>query len=221
MEMTPERWAATERYAAEVFGEEDVVLQGISAAAAAAGLPDIAVSAEEGRLLMILTSMTPGRLAVEVGALGGYSGTWIARGLAPDGRLITIEVDRRHADVAEAAFRAAGLADRVELRRGAALDLLPGLAEELGPASVDLAFIDAHKIEYPDYFRLLEPLIAPGGLFLADNVYGTGGAWIDQAGSDPDMAAIDRFNRLVVGHPDFEAVAVPIRTGLLIARRRE
>lgn len=221
MEMTPERWAATERYAAEVFGEEDVVLQGISAAAAAAGLPDIAVSAEEGRLLMILTSMTPGRLAVEVGALGGYSGTWIARGLAPDGRLITIEVDRRHADVAEAAFRAAGLADRVELRRGAALDLLPSLAAELGPASVDVAFIDAHKIEYPDYFRLLEPLIAPGGLFLADNVYGTGGGWIDQAGSNPDMAAIDRFNRLVVGHPDFEAVAVPIRTGLLIARRRE
>jgi predicted O-methyltransferase YrrM len=187
MEMTPERWAATERYAAEVFGEEDVVLQGISAAAAAAGLPDIAVSAEEGRLLMILTSMTPGR----------------------------------HADVAEAAFRAAGLADRVELRRGAALDLLPSLAAELGPASVDVAFIDAHKIEYPDYFRLLEPLIAPGGLFLADNVYGTGGGWIDQAGSNPDMAAIDRFNRLVAGHPDFEAVAVPIRTGLLIARRRE
>lgn len=221
MEMTPERWTATERYAAEVFGQEDDALRSIAEAARSAGLPPIAVSAEEGRLLMILASLTRGRLAVEVGALGGYSGTWLARGLAPSGRLITIEADPRHADVTEAAFRTAGIADRVEVRRGRALTVLPGLAEELGSESVDVAFVDAEKVEYPDYFRLLEPLIAPGGLYLADNVYGTGGSWIDEPYGNPGIAAIDEMNRMVAGHPAFDSVAVPIRTGLLIARRRE
>jgi predicted O-methyltransferase YrrM len=220
MEMTPERWTATERYAAEVFGQEDDTLRSIAEAARSAGLPPIAVSAEEGRLLMILASLTQGRLAVEVGALGGYSGTWLTRGLHPSGRLITIEADPGHADVAEAAFRTAGIADRVEVRRGRALAVLPGLAEELGPESVDVAFVDAEKVEYPDYFRLLEPLIAPGGLYLADNVYGTGGSWIDGADGNPGIAAIDRMNRMVARHPGFEAVAVPIRTGLLIAHKR-
>ena len=219
MEMTPSRWEATERYAAEVFGHEDDVLRSIAAAARAASLPPIAVSAEEGRLLMILASLTPGRLAVEVGALGGYSGTWLTRGLADSGRLITIEADPHHADVAEAAFRSAGIADRVEVRRGRALQVLPGLVRELGPESVDVAFVDAEKVEYPDYFRMLEPLIASGGLFLADNVYGTGGSWIDDPDGNPGMAAIDEMNRMVAAHPDFEAVAVPIRTGLLIARK--
>lgn len=219
MEMTPVRWEATERYATQVFGQQDDVLRSIAEAAREAGLPPIAVSAEEGRLLMILTSLTRGRLAVEVGALGGYSGTWLARGLDPSGRLITIEAEAHHADVAEAAFRTAGIADRVEVRRGRALDVLPGLARELGPESVDVAFVDAEKVEYPDYFRLLEPLIAPGGLFLADNVYGTGGYWIDEPASNPGIAAIDEMNRMVAGHPGFDAVAVPIRTGLLIARK--
>ena len=99
MEMTPERWRATETYAASVFGRQDGVLEAAREAARSSGLPDIAVSPEEGRLLMILASLTPGRLAVEVGTLGGYSGIWITRGLAADGRLITIEVDRRHAEV--------------------------------------------------------------------------------------------------------------------------
>ncbi|HSM02022.1 MAG TPA: O-methyltransferase [Acidimicrobiia bacterium] len=220
MEMTPARWEATERYASEVFGHHDEVLRSIAASAQEEGLPPIAVSAEEGRLLMILASLTRGRLAVEVGSLGGYSGTWLTRGLDPAGRLITIEADAHHADVAEAAFRTAGIADRVEVRRGRALDVLPGLAEELGPESVDVVFVDAEKVEYPDYFRLLAPLVTPGGLYLADNVYGTGGYWIDRPAANPGIAAIDEMNRMVAGHRDFEAVAVPIRSGLLIARKR-
>jgi len=219
--MTPQRWNATERYAADVFGQEDEVLRAIAEATRSAGLPPISVSAEEGRLLMILASLTPGRLAVELGSLGGYSGTWLARGLDPAGRLITIEADPHHADVAESAFRTAGIAHQVEVRRGRALAVLPGLADELGPESVDVAFVDAEKVEYPDYFRLLEPLIAPGGLYLADNVYGTGDSWIDEPDGNPGIAAIDEMNRMVAGNARFEAVAIPIRTGLLIARRRE
>lgn len=218
MEMTPARWRATEAYSAEVFGRQDGVLEEARAAAAEAGLPDIAVTPDVGRLLMILASLTRGRLAVEVGTLGGYSGIWLTRGLAPGGRLITIEMDSRHAGVAQEQFDRAGLSDRIEVRIGAALQVLPALAEELGPGSVDVAFIDAAKEEYPEYFALLRPLIAPGGLLLADNVYGAAGSWIDRI-DRPGIAAVDRMNRLVAAAPEFEAVAVPIRAGLLIARR--
>jgi predicted O-methyltransferase YrrM len=218
MDLTPERWRATEQYLAEVFGSQDEILAAAVAEAAAGGLPPIAVSAEVGRLLMILTSMTPGRLAVELGTLGGYSGTWIARGLAEDGRLITVDADHHHADVAQRQFDRAGLADRVEIRRGRALEVLDDLEGELGADSVDVAFIDAEKVEYPEYARRLRPLIAPGGLLIADNVLGTGGTWIDDL-THPGMAAVDNMNRMVAAWPDFETVIVPLRQGVLVARR--
>jgi predicted O-methyltransferase YrrM len=181
--------------------------------AVSAGLPPIAVSPDVGRLLHILTSMTQGRLAIEVGTLGGYSGIWIARGLAPDGRLITIEYQPTHADFARAQFERAGVGDRVEIRQGPGRSVLEDLASELDPVSVDLMFIDATKSEYSDYFTTARPLIAVGGLVVADNVYGTGEGWIDEGhGTDP-------FNRLIATDPDFEAVAFPLREGVLIGRR--
>lgn len=218
MDMTPERWAATQEYIHDVFGAEDQELRSASDRARAEGLPPIAVNAELGRLLMILTATTPGRLAVELGTLGGYSGTWIARGLAPDGRLVTVEAEPHHAAVAEEQFARAGLADRVEVRRGRALEVLAELAGEVPPGSVDVAFVDADKTEYPQYALGLRPLIASGGLFLADNVLGTGSAWIDNT-SNPGMAAVDEMNRMVAAWDDFESVIVPLRQGLLISRR--
>lgn len=225
MEMTPERWNATRDYLSEVFGSQDEQLRTLTPRAVAAGLPDIAVSADVGRLLTILAGTTGGgrgaRVAVEVGTLAGYSAIWMARGLAPGGRLITIESEPRHADFAEAEFRRAGLAEAVEVRRGKALDLLPELASALGPGSVDLVFLDAMKREYPDYFRLVRPLIASGGLLVADNVLGSHTWWIDEpAGRNPDRDAVDRFNRQVASDPDFDTAAVPLREGVLIARRR-
>lgn len=220
MEMTEARWRYTTGYSREVFGGQDDHLAGLMAQAVAAGLPDIAVSADVGRLLMILTSTTGGALALELGTLGGYSGIWIARGLAPGGRLVTVEIDPASADFAEKQFERAGVADRVEVRRGAALDVLPELARGLGPGSVDVVFIDAVKSEYPDYWKLVRPLVAPGGFVLADNVYGGGSWWIDDA-DDPQRRAVDRFNRMVAGDPEFEAVALPIREGVLIARRSD
>lgn len=218
MDMTPGRWRATEQYLADVFGSQDEILAAAVTEATAAGLPPIAVSGEVGRLLMILTSMTPGRLAVELGTLGGYSGTWIARGLAEDGRLITVDADDHHADVAQRQFDRAGLADRVEIRRGRALEVLDELVGELGTGTVDVAFIDAEKVEYPEYARRLRPLIAPGGLLIADNVLGTGGTWIDDL-THPGMAAVDDMNRMVSAWPEFESVIVPLRQGVLVARR--
>jgi caffeoyl-CoA O-methyltransferase len=223
--MTPARWDATRDYLLDVFGAQDEQLKTLTPRAVAAGLPDIAVSADVGRLLMLLTAMTGGgrgaRRALELGTLAGYSGIWIARGLAASGTLITIESEPRHADFAEREFERAGLSRSVEIRRGRATSLLPALAQELGAGALDFVFIDAVKREYPDYFRLLRPLIAPGGLLVADNVLGSQSWWIDErAGTNPDRDGADRFNRLVADDPDFEAVAVPLREGVLIARRR-
>jgi caffeoyl-CoA O-methyltransferase len=211
--MTPERWTFLGEYADDVFGRYDEHLAGLMGRAVEAGLPAISVSADVGRLLKILVSMTEGKLALELGTLAGYSAIWIARGLAPDGKLITIEYNDDHADFAEQEFETAGVTEHVEIVRGAALDVLPDLAERLGPASVDFAFVDAVKREYVDYFRLIKPLMKAGGLLVADNVYGTGAGWIDEG------HGTDEFNRLIAADPDFDAVATPMREGVLIARR--
>lgn len=211
--MTPERWSFISEYGRDVFGEYDEHLMGLMGRAVAAGLPPIAISADVGRLLKILVSMTDGKLALELGTLGGYSGIWIARGLAVDGRLVTVEVDDRHADFAESEFETAGVADKVEVVRGAALEVLPELTRRFGPGSLDFVFIDAVKSEYVEYFHQIKPLLRHGGLLVADNVYGTGAGWIDEG------HGTDEFNRLVAGDSDFDAVATPMREGVLIARR--
>jgi caffeoyl-CoA O-methyltransferase len=211
--MTPETWDFINDYSRDVFGAQDEHLGGLMDEAVAAGLPAIAVGPDVGRLLMILTSLTRGRLAIEVGTLGGYSGIWIARGLAPNGRLITIEYEPRHADFAERQFEMAGVSDRVELRRGAGLEILPELSRELMPGSVDVLFLDAIKSEYTGYFEIARSLLAVGGLVIADNVYGTGSGWIDEG------RGTDEFNRRIAADPDFESVAFPLREGVLVGRR--
>jgi caffeoyl-CoA O-methyltransferase len=129
--------------------------------------------------------------------------------------LITIEIEERHAEFARRQFEAAGVSERVEIRLGAGIEVLEALVSELEPGSVDVLFIDAVKHEYPDYFAIARPLIAPGGLVLADNVYGTGAGWIDEG------HGTDAFNRLIAADPDFVSVAVPLRQGVLIARRSD
>jgi predicted O-methyltransferase YrrM len=219
MDMTADRWDYISRYVDDVFGNEDDTLRTATAEAMAEGLPQIAVSASVGRLLLMLTRASGGHLAVELGTLGGYSGTWIARGLDDGGHLITVEADAHHADVASRQFERAGLADKVEIRRGRALDVLDGLAAELAESSLGLAFVDAQKVEYPEYARRLRPLIAPGGFYVADNVLGTGGTWIGDLEHE-GVAAIDAHNRMVAGWEDFDSVIVPLRQGVLVARRR-
>lgn len=231
MEMTPERWARTGAYLCEVFGREDGALAAVGARAREAGLPDIAVDAAVGRLLTLLCATTNGgrgaRLALELGTLAGYSGVWIARGLAPGGRLITVEPEQAHAGVARGTFESCGVADRVEVRRAFALEEIARWAREFGPASIDFAFLDAVKTEYPAYFEGLRDMIAPGGLIVADNTLG-GSWWIDETGArsspDPEKRetrdAVDRFNRMVAADSAFETACAPLREGVLIARRR-
>jgi caffeoyl-CoA O-methyltransferase len=213
MAMTPERWEFLTEYAVEVFGDEGPHLSGLMDRAAETGLPRIAISADVGKLLQILVAMTPAKVTVELGTLAGYSAIWIARGLANGGKLYTIEATDAHADFAEGEIERAGFSDRIEVLRGTALDVLPGLGERLGTFSVHFAFIDAVKREYVDYFETLKPMIAHGGVIVADNVYATGQGWIDEG------HGTDEFNRVVAADPDFDAVAIPMREGLLIARR--
>lgn len=224
MSMTPERWQETHDYIAEVHGAQDEFMARLSARAIEAGLPDISVGPEMGRLLMILTSLSGAgqgaEVVVEVGTLAGYSALWMARGLAPSGRLITCEPNDTHADFAERAIRDAGESGRIEVRREPGLEALPRLLSELGEASVDVVFLDAVKREYPDYLPHARRLVKPGGLLLADNALGVRSYWItDPPGENPDRDALDRFNREVAAAEELESVAVPLRQGLLIARR--
>lgn len=219
MDMTPERWNATTEYLSAVFGDPDEQTRTLMQRAVAAGLPDIAVDASVGRLLTLLAKTISAKTIVEVGTLAGYSGIWLARGLSEGGRLYTIEYETKHANFARAEFTTAGLADRAEVIEGAGLDVLPTLAERLGPGSVDVLFLDAVKTEYPDYLEAALPMLRPGALLLADNALGGGGWWIDEpAGTSDSLDAVNALNKQIARDPRFDAACVPIREGVLIAR---
>ncbi|MEO1007871.1 MAG: class I SAM-dependent methyltransferase [Planctomycetota bacterium] len=223
--MTPDRWRHTCDYLDGVFGhppnQPDEFMAGLMPRAVAAGLPDIAISASVGRLLLLLGRLVDARLIVEVGTLAGYSGIWLARGLAEGGRLLTIEPEAAHADFAERAFDDAGVGDRVEIIRGYGTPELERLAAE-HPAGVDIVFLDAIKSEYPDYLPHATAMLRPGGLLVADNMLGGGSSWWidDEPGSSDSRDAADAVNRLVAVDERYEACCLPIREGVLVARKR-
>lgn len=220
-------WDATQEYVRTVFGAQERAMEELMPRAVRAGLPAISVDASVGRLLALLCSMTNGgkgaALALELGTLAGYSAIWIARGLqkSPPGRLITLEPEAAHAEFAEQAIAEAGCADRVRVRRAPALEEIPRLRREFGDESLDFVFVDAVKTEYLDYFRALRPMLRRGGLFVADNVLGAGWWITDAPGTDGSRDAVDGFNRAVAADEEFQTVCVPLREGLLVARRRE
>lgn len=169
-------------------------------------------------MLHFLVRTTPARRVLEVGTLGGYSAAWMARALAPGGHLYTVELDAAHADFAESALAELGLAERVTVVRGAALEVLPGLLARVeGP--LDVVFVDAVKTEYAAYLAAVRGRLAPGSLFLADNVLGTNSWWVTEPGSAA-RDAMDAFNRSLAQDADFDVCAVPAREGVLLARRR-
>lgn len=219
-EMTPQRWTYTCDYLDETFGREDEHLKTLMPQAIERGVPPIAVSASVGRMLLVLCRMVGARRVVEVGALAGYSTTWLARGLSEGGQVITIEPEPLHADVTREGLERAGLGERVRIERSTGLEALPRLVEELGEGSVDVVFLDAIKSEYPDYLPFARKLLRPGGLLIADNTLGGGDWWIDaKDGENESRDAVVRFNASVAGDSGFEAFCVPIREGVLVARR--
>jgi predicted O-methyltransferase YrrM len=174
----------------------DAVLEAALRASEAAGLPAINVSPPQGKLLHLLARLIGARAILEIGTLGGYSTIWLARALPADGRLVTLEADARHAEVARANVAHAGLALVVDLRVGRALETLPQLASE-GLDPFDLFFIDADK----------ERLSRPGSVIIVDNVV-RGGAVTDAASEDPRVKGVRRFNEMLAAEPRVSATVI-------------
>ncbi len=155
--MTDRIWTDVDHYITGLFLEADPALDAALAASAAAGLPEIAVSPAQGKMLHLLARAIGARRILEIGTLGGYSTIWLARALPPGGTLVTLEIDATHADVARQSVAHAGAADRVDLRLGPALETLPTLASE---APFDLIFIDADKGGYTDYLEWVDQAVS-------------------------------------------------------------
>jgi predicted O-methyltransferase YrrM len=193
--MTTEQWTAVDHYLMDLFVLPDPALEAALQASAAAGLPAINVTPNQGKLLMLLARLQQARTILEIGTLGGYSTIWLARALPSTGRLITLESDPKHADIARANLARAGLAGIVEVRLGQALQTLPQLASE-GRGPFDLIFIDADKPSYPDYLAWSLKLSRRGSLIIADNVVRKG-AVVDAASRDPVIQGVRRFNEML------------------------
>jgi predicted O-methyltransferase YrrM len=204
--MTSELWTAFDRYITDQLLPADPVLEAALAASAAAGLPTIQVSPAQGKMLLLLARGMRARTILELGTLGGYSTIWLGRALPEDGQLVTLEFEPKHAEVARANLARAGLASRVEVRVGRALDLLPKVADE-GRGPFDLIFIDADKVSYPAYLPWALRLARPGSLIIADNVVRQG-AVANPTSTDANVQAVRRFTELVAAEPRLSATTI-------------
>jgi predicted O-methyltransferase YrrM len=206
MSQEQEQWKAVDEYIQSMLLESDPVLEAALEASAAAGLPSIQVSPTQGKLLHLMAKGQDARKILEIGTLGGYSTIWLARALPRRGQLITLEVQSRHAEVARANLAHAGLASVVELRLGAALNLLPQLLKEnRGP--FDLIFIDADKPAYTEYLAWALKLSRAGTVIIADNVVRKGGV-ADPNNSDADVQGIRRFYEALKREKRVSATAI-------------
>jgi caffeoyl-CoA O-methyltransferase len=180
--------------------------------------PDAAemqVSQDEAALIGMLVRLVGARTAVEVGVFTGYSGLCIARALQPGGRLLACDVSEEWTSVARRYWERAGVADRIDLRIGPALDTLRTLSPD---PVIDIAFVDADKTGYPDYYAELVPRLRPGGLLVLDNVL-LGGRVLDPAHEGAAAQAVRRLNDTVVADERVESVMLPVRDGVTLARR--
>jgi predicted O-methyltransferase YrrM len=204
--MDYEMWSAVEDFISGTLVRHDEALEAAVRASDAAGLPAIQVSPPQGKLLHLLAKTIDAKTILEFGTLGGYSTIWMARALPAGGRLITLEAEPRNAEVAGQNIARAGLGEVVDLRVGAALDLLPGLAAE-GAGPFDLTFIDADKVHTPDYFAWALERTRPGGLIVADNVV-RGGTLAEADSDDTTTVAQRRLHEEVAADPRIIATTI-------------
>jgi len=197
-------WDAVDGYFNAALIPPDVALDQALERSQAAGLPPIAVAQNQGRLLNLLVSLIGAKRVLEIGTLGGYSALWMVRALPTDGRLISLEIDARHAEVARANLAAAGFSDRAEVRLGRGIDLLAALD---GDEPFDLVFIDADKPSNPEYFAWAIKRVRPGGLIIVDNVV-RGGLVADAHSQDPNVLGVRRLVDCVASEPRAEALAL-------------
>ena len=201
--MNQETWSSVDKYFTDLLVPSDPALNAALADTNAAGLPQHNVAPNQGKLLQLLAKICGARTVLEIGTLGGYSTIWLARALPAGGRLVTLEANPKHAEVAFANIVRAGLASAVDLRVGKAVDILPRLAAE-GIAPFDLIFIDADKPSNPEYLGWSLKLSRPGTVIIGDNVV-RNGAVTDSSSTDPN---VQRFLELISSEPRLSATAL-------------
>ena len=204
--MSNDLFERVDAYIDGLFAPSDAMLDGAVARSRAAEMPEIQISAGQGKLLYLLAKLIGARRILELGTLAGYSTIWLARALPPGGRVVTMEFSAAHAEVARQNFAAAGLVDRIEVIVGAALESLPGLVARREPL-FDMVFIDADKNNYPAYLDLVVPLTRPGGLILADNVI-RGGKVLVAGSTDAQVAGAAAFNSKLAADARLEAIVL-------------
>jgi predicted O-methyltransferase YrrM len=204
--MSQEQWDAVDRYFTDLLVPPDPALDAALQASAEAGLPAINVAPNQGKLLNLLARVLGARKILEIGTLGGYSTIWLARALPPNGQLITLEADSKHAEVARKNIDRAGLAGVVDVRLGPALETLPQIETE-GQGPFDLVFVDADKPSNPDYFEWALKLSHTGSLLIFDNVV-RHGAVIEAISDDPGIQGTRRLNELLSTDPRVDATAI-------------
>lgn len=204
--MTEEVWTTVESYISDMLVRPDRALDAALAASDAAGLPAISVSPNQGKLLQMLAVMVGAKRILEIGTLGGYSTIWMARALPPGGRLVTLEADRKHAELARRNIDAAGIGSLVDIEIGTALETLPRIAAA-AREPFDLIFIDADKTNTVPYFDWALKLSRPGTVVVVDNVVRKG-AVTDAASSDRDVQGMRRFYERAAHEPRVVATAI-------------
>jgi caffeoyl-CoA O-methyltransferase len=204
-------------YVRDLFAPEDDALRWILEESEARGLPRIHIRADEGQMLQFLVRAVGAKRAVEIGTLAGYSGTWIARGLAEGGKLVTLDNNPDHASLAEESFKRAGVADRVEIRVGDAKKSLAELAKD-GP--YDALFIDADRPSYSEYLAWGIENVQPGGLIAAHNAF-FGGSVVGVSGKDiVHVDAVKAFNKALASDARLYGTIIPLGDGIAAAIRR-
>ena len=204
--MSEADWARVDGYLASTLGASDAGLAAAKDRSAAAGLPAIDVSEVQGKFLMLLCQIAGARSVLEIGTLGGYSATWLARGVQDGGHVLTLELDPHHAEVARANLDAAGVSDRVDVLVGPAIDTLPTLVGS-PHAPFDLVFVDADKPGYPQYLEWALKLSRPGTVIVADNVV-RGGRVADDTDDQDATIAVRESLGLLGEDPRVDATAI-------------
>lgn len=204
--MSQTQWTAVDNYIADLLVPSDPALDAVLQSTIDANLPTINVAPNQGKFLHILAQIQGARRILEFGTLAGYSTIWLARALPTDGKLITLEANPKHAEVAQGNIDRAGLAKLVEIRVGAALKTLPKLATE-GQEPFDLIFIDADKVNIPEYFTWSLKLARRGSVIVVDNVVRKG-AVIEADSPDENIQGVRRFNALLADEPRVKATTI-------------
>jgi predicted O-methyltransferase YrrM len=204
--MSEKLWTAVDQYTTHLLLPADAALDAALASSEAAGLPSISVSPSQGKLLMLLAQLAGAKQILEIGTLGGYSSIWLGRALAPGGRLITLEANPKHAEVARGNIARAGLAEAVEVRLGDARAGIQQLAAE-GRGHFDLIFIDADKQSIPHYLEWSLKLSHLGSLIIVDNVV-RDGALIDAKSDDPNVLGARRMHEMLAAEPRVSATTI-------------